>query len=72
MVIMINYYNGTKENLLILSADYLRVIKWYVDAIFVVHPDFNICTGVIMIMVKGEMRSVSRKHKLRAMSIIEA
>jgi hypothetical protein len=31
--------NGTREENLTLSADNLRVVKWYVDASFAVHPD---------------------------------
>jgi hypothetical protein len=33
------YLNGTKGENLTLSADDLRVVKWYVAASFAVHPD---------------------------------
>ena len=52
---MIKYFNGTKKNCLTLNAGDLKVVKWYVDASFAVHPDFNICTGDIMTMGQGEM-----------------
>ena len=58
---MIKYLNGTKKNYLTLSADYLRVVKFYVDAGFAVHPDFKSHTGDIMTMVQVDMQSVSRK-----------
>jgi hypothetical protein len=37
---VMKYLNGTKGENLTLSADNLRVVKWYVDASFAVHPDF--------------------------------
>ena len=67
---MINYLNGGNKNYLTLSADDLKVIKWYVDASFEVLPDFNSHTGVILTMGQGFMQSVPRKHKLN-MSIIQ-
>ena len=39
LVGMIKYLYGTKVKYGTLSYDYLKVIKWYVDASFVVHPD---------------------------------
>jgi hypothetical protein len=35
---LMKYLNGTREDKLILSADDLHVIKWYVDCAFAVHP----------------------------------
>jgi hypothetical protein len=37
---LMRYLTGTKDDKLILHADNLNVIKWYVDASFAVHPDF--------------------------------
>jgi hypothetical protein len=36
---VMKYINGTKGENLTLSADDLRVVKWYMDASFAVHPD---------------------------------
>ena len=47
-------------------------MKWYVEAIFAVHPDFNSHTGSIMNMGQGEMQSVSSKQKLNTRSSTEA
>jgi hypothetical protein len=44
LVRMMKYLNGTKKKILTLSAGNLRCIKWYVDASFAVHPDFNRCS----------------------------
>jgi hypothetical protein len=37
---VMKYLNGTRNEYLTLSANDLRVVKWYVDASFAVHPDF--------------------------------
>ena len=51
LVRMINYLNRTNKNYLTLSSDVLKLIKWYMDASFAVHPDFNSYTIAIMTMV---------------------
>jgi hypothetical protein len=61
---VMKYLNGTKEENLTLSADDLRVVKWYVDASFGVHPDFKSHTGAMMTLGKGVMQSIARKQKL--------
>jgi hypothetical protein len=45
---------------LTLSADNLRVVKWYVDASFAVHPDFKSHTGAMMTLGKGAMQSIEK------------
>ena len=45
---LMKYLNGTKNEILTLSAENLRVIKWYVDASFAVHADFKSHTGASM------------------------
>jgi hypothetical protein len=57
-----NYLNGTKEENLTLSADNLRVVKWYVDASFAVHPDSKSHTGAMMTLGK-EQCNQSREYK---------
>jgi hypothetical protein len=61
---VMKYLNGTKEENLTLSADDLRVVKWYVDASFAVHPDFKSHTGTMMTLGKGAMQSIARKQKM--------
>ena len=41
MAIMIKYLNGTNKNDLNLNADDLKVVKYYLDASFAVHPDLE-------------------------------
>ena len=53
-----------RKNYLTLSADYLRVVKFYVDAGFAVHPDFKSNIREMKNIGQGAMQSVSSKHKL--------
>ena len=45
LIRLLKFLNGTRDDVLTLSADDLGVIKWYVDAAFAVHPDFKSHTG---------------------------
>ena len=55
LVIIIKYLNGTNKKYLTLSADDLKVVKWYVDASFTFHPDSRSHYGEIVIMGQGVM-----------------
>jgi hypothetical protein len=68
---VVKYLNGTKGENLTLSVDDLRVVKWYVDASFVVHPDFKRYTGAMMTLGKGAMQSIARKQKMNVRSSTE-
>jgi hypothetical protein len=68
---VMKYLNGTRSEYLTLSADYLRVVKWYVDASFAVHPDFKSHTGAVMMLGKGAMQSIARKQKMNVRSSTE-
>ena len=57
---------------MILAADNLHVIKWYVDAAFAMHPDFKSHTGGNMTYGQGTPMSMSRKQKLNTRSSTEA
>jgi hypothetical protein len=54
-----------------LSANDLRVVKWYVDASFAVHPDFKSHTGAVMMLGKGAMQPIARKQKMNVRSSTE-
>jgi hypothetical protein len=71
MMRVMKYLNGTKGENLALSADNLRVVKWYVDASFAVHPDFKSHTGAMMTLGKGAMQSIARKQKMNRQSSTE-
>ena len=69
---MMQYLKGTSEFVLRLRADSLRVVKWYVDASFAVHPDYRSHTGAVMTMGEGATQGMSRKQKLNTRSSTEA
>ena len=72
LVRMMKFINGTKRKVLRFSIDDMRVLKWYVDVAFAVHPDFKSHTGMVMKMGKGTLQSLSRKQKLNTRSSTEA
>ena len=57
---LMKYLNGSKDEVLLLSADDLHVIKWYVDASFAVHNDIEVTIatrdyqGAISLVKKAE------------------
>ena len=55
------FMEHTQKDVLILSMDNLHVIKWYVDASFVVHPYFRSYSGVVIMMEWGAMASLCSK-----------
>ena len=72
MIRLLRYLNGTEEAKLILSAENLSVIKWYVDAAFAVHTDFKSHTGAVMTFGQGAIQTLSRKQKLNTKSSTDA
>jgi hypothetical protein len=60
---VMKYLNGTKEENLTLSAEDLRVVKWYVDASFAVHPDFKSHTGAMMTLGKEACNQAQENKK---------
>jgi hypothetical protein len=63
LIRVMKYLKGTRSEYLTLSAHDLRVVKWYVDASFAVHPDFKSHTGAVMMLGKGAMQSIARRKK---------
>ncbi len=73
LIRLLEYVNGTRDDVLILGADDDScIIKWYVDARFAVHPDFKSQTGACMTLGTGVPGSISRKQKLNTRSSTEA
>ena len=58
--------------MLVLSAEDLRILKWFVDVSFGVHPDFNSHTGSVLTMGEGAIQSQSMKQKVNSRSTCEA
>ena len=58
------YFNGMKKMDLTLSYDNTTFIKWYVNPLLVVHPDFVSHNGTTMKMGQGAMIKISNKNKI--------
>ena len=71
LVHMMKFINGTKDDKLILSADSLHILKWYVDVAFAVHPDYRSHTGAGLTLGRGFPITMSRKQKLNTRSSTE-
>jgi len=69
---LLRYLNGTRDKKLILSAENLHVLKWYVDASYAVHPDFKSHTGGVLTLGQGAVISSSSKQKLNTDSSTNA
>jgi hypothetical protein len=74
LVRWMKYLSSTRELKLALSADNIDCIKWYVDATFVVHPDYKSHTGPTMSYGDGNgaIQSILRKQKLNTKSSIKS
>jgi hypothetical protein len=72
LIRLLKFVNGTRKDKLILSAENLHVLKWYVDSSFAVHPDFRSHTGGTFTYGQGSPITMSRKQKLNTQSSTEA
>jgi hypothetical protein len=61
-------YLCTTELALMLEADDTHIVKWWVDASFVVHSDMRSHTGGTMSLGKGSLYSSSTRQKLNTKS----
>jgi hypothetical protein len=66
------YLRGSLYMPLILEADEVSIIKWWVDASFAVHPDMKSHTGGIMTLGKGAIYGTSTRQKINTKSSTEA
>ena len=69
---LLKYLKGTIYLPLILAADSMSFIRWWIDASFAVHMDMKGQTGAMMSFGEGAVNSFSRKQKLNAKSSTEA
>jgi hypothetical protein len=68
---LIKYIHGTVYMPLILKADSLIVIKWWVDASYVTHGDCRGHTGATMSLGRGSIIGMSKKQNLNSKSSTE-
>jgi len=66
------FLSETRDGELILSADRLDIISWFVDTAFAVHPDFKSHTTGAMTLGRGCILKGSRKQRLNTCSSMEA
>ena len=66
------YLNSTKDLHLVLSIDDMKLIKWYIDASYVVHEDFCSHLGLVAKFGHGSTISATLKQKLNTDSLVEA
>lgn len=69
---VIKYLRADPHLPLTLEADDTRVMKWWVDASFAVHPDMKSHTGATASLGKGAVYSTSIRQKLNTKSSTEA
>ena len=72
LVRMMRYLNGTRSLALKLKADNLKVVKWFIDASFAVHPDFKSHSGSVMTLGDGAIQAASKKQQLNTRSSTES
>jgi hypothetical protein len=68
---LLKYIRGTIYMPLILKADSLNIIKWWVDASYATHGDCRGHTGATMSLGRGSVIGMSKKQKLNTKSSTE-
>ena len=71
MVHLMKYIRGTRKMVLILSANGSRILKWWVDASFAVHPNMRGHSGGGLSLGRGFPIVGSTKQKLNTRSSTE-
>ena len=72
MVRVLKFLKGTRDDILTLDADNTQTLTWYIDAVFVVHLDIKIHTGMVFTFENKEIICSSTKQKVNARSSTEA
>jgi hypothetical protein len=49
----------------------INIIKWWVDALFAIHPDMQSHTGAMMTLGRGAMYAMLRQQRLNVTSSTE-
>jgi Reverse transcriptase (RNA-dependent DNA polymerase) len=69
---VMKYLRGTATMPLVLEAENMNVMKWWVDASFAVHPDMKSHTGGVMSLGRGAVHGTSTRQKINTTSSTEA
>jgi hypothetical protein len=62
------FLRGTVDNPLTLKAGNMRLMKWFIDVSYAVHPDMKSHTDGCMMLDKGTTYGASTKEKLNSKS----
>jgi hypothetical protein len=65
---VVQYLRHSKDLVLTLEANQALIVKWYVNALYAVHPDMKGQTGAVMTLGKGAAYLTSQKQKLNTLS----
>ncbi|KAG7353630.1 hypothetical protein IV203_002985 [Nitzschia inconspicua] len=68
----VRYLRRTAHLPLVLEANCVSNIRWWVDASYAVHPDMRSHTGATMTLGKGSVYSMSTRQKINTRSSTEA
>ena len=69
LVRLCKYLNWTTDLHLVLSIDDMKLVKWYIDASYVVHEDFCLHSGLVTNFGQGSTISSYLKQKLNTRSL---
>jgi Reverse transcriptase (RNA-dependent DNA polymerase)/Zinc knuckle len=69
---VMKYLRATHSLDLTLEADDMRIMKWWVDGSYAIHPDMKSHTGGVLSFGKGAVYSTSTRQKLNTKSSTEA
>jgi hypothetical protein len=69
---VLEYLNGTLDDILVIGADDIGIMKTWVDASYAVHKDMKSHTGGVVSFGRGAIMSKSSKQKLNTKTSTEA
>jgi hypothetical protein len=67
---VLKYPRGTPDLALTLEGDDARIVKWWVDASFAVHPNMKSHMGGTLSLGKGSIYSASTHQKLNTIKAL--
>jgi hypothetical protein len=69
---LLRYIRGTIDMPIIMKADGLKIVAWWVDASFTTHKECRGHTGGMMSLGRGSIIGISKKQKINTRSSTEA
>jgi hypothetical protein len=72
LILMMRFLKKTQDDVACMEAHDMRIIRWWLDASFAVHPDMRSHTGAVMSLGKGAIIAMSTKQKINTRSSCES